>query len=73
MVFAAGAVAHAKSCQSAGGMLMTDLGAVDANTTMGIAAGGSERRRGRATGSGLLKTVFSASSDPMHLSIRTGK
>jgi hypothetical protein len=39
MLFAAAAIAQAKSCQPAGGMLMTDLGAVDANTTMGVATG----------------------------------
>jgi hypothetical protein len=33
------AAQSAKSCQSAGGMLMTDLGAVDAQTTMGVATG----------------------------------
>lgn len=39
VLFAIAAVAQAKSCQSAGGMLMTDLGAVDAATTMGVATG----------------------------------
>ena len=39
MLFAAAAIAQAKSCQQAGGMLMTDLGAVDASTTMGVATG----------------------------------
>ena len=39
MLAAVAAGAQAKSCQSAGGMLMTDLGAVDANTTMGVATG----------------------------------
>jgi hypothetical protein len=39
MLFAAAAVAQSKSCQPVGGMLMTDLGAVDANTTMGVATG----------------------------------
>ena len=39
MLFAASAGAQSKSCHPAGGMLMTDLGAVDANTTMGIATG----------------------------------
>jgi len=39
MLFAVAAGAQTKSCQSAGGMLMTDLGAVDANTTMGVATG----------------------------------
>ena len=39
ILFAIAASAQAKSCQSAGGMLMTDLGAVDANTTMGVATG----------------------------------
>lgn len=39
ILFAAGAGAQSKSCQRAGGMLMTDLGAVDATTTMGVATG----------------------------------
>jgi len=39
MLLAVAAGAQAKSCQSAGGMLMTDLGAVDASTTMGVATG----------------------------------
>jgi hypothetical protein len=39
ILFVIAAGAQAKSCQSAGGMLMTDLGAVDANTTMGVATG----------------------------------
>jgi hypothetical protein len=39
MLFAVAAGAQSKSCQPAGGMLMTDLGAVDANTTMGVATG----------------------------------
>jgi hypothetical protein len=39
MLFAGAASAQAKSCQAVGGMLMTDLGAVDANTTMGVATG----------------------------------
>lgn len=39
MLFAVAAGAQSKSCHSAGGMLMTDLGAVDANTTMGVATG----------------------------------
>jgi len=37
LVVAAGA--QSKSCRPVGGMLMTDLGAVDATTTMGIATG----------------------------------
>ena len=39
MLFAVAVGAQPKSCQPAGGMLMTDLGAVDANTTMGVATG----------------------------------
>src|SRR6516225_8429187 len=39
ILVAISASAQARSCQSAGGMLMTDLGAVDANTTMGVATG----------------------------------
>ena len=39
MLLAVAAGAQARSCQSAGGMLMTDLGAVDASTTMGVATG----------------------------------
>jgi hypothetical protein len=39
MLFAVAASAQARSCQPAGGMLMTDLGAVDAATTMGVATG----------------------------------
>lgn len=39
MLFTAAAGAQSKSCQPSGGMLMTDLGAVDANTTMGVATG----------------------------------
>ena len=39
MLFAVTAAGQAKSCQPAGGMLMTDLGAVDATTTMGVATG----------------------------------
>jgi hypothetical protein len=39
MLFTVAAGAQSKSCQPAGGMLMTDLGAVDATTTMGVATG----------------------------------
>jgi hypothetical protein len=39
MMFAVVAGAQSKSCQPAGGMLMTNLGAVDASTTMGVATG----------------------------------
>ena len=40
LMLAAGAAnGQSKSCHSAGGMLMTNLGAVDANTTMGYATG----------------------------------
>src|SRR6516165_1296455 len=39
MLCAVAASAQARSCQPAGGMLMTDLGAVDAATTMGVATG----------------------------------
>jgi len=39
ILFAITASAQSKSCQAAGGMLMTDLGAVDAATTMGVATG----------------------------------
>jgi len=39
LLIAAAASAQRKSCQSASGMLMTDLGAIDANTTMGVATG----------------------------------
>jgi hypothetical protein len=39
MLLAVAAGAQSKSCQPAGGMLMTDLGAVDATTTMGVATG----------------------------------
>jgi hypothetical protein len=40
LILAAGAASgQSKSCHSVGGMLMTDLGAVDANTTMGYATG----------------------------------
>src|SRR4051794_17208897 len=39
MMFAVAAGAQSKSCQPAGGMLMTNLGAVDASTTMGVATG----------------------------------
>jgi hypothetical protein len=39
MLIAVAAAAQAKSCQPVGGMLMTDLGAVDASTTMGVATG----------------------------------
>jgi hypothetical protein len=39
VLFAFAANMHAKTCQSAGGMLMTDLGAVDSATTMGVATG----------------------------------
>jgi hypothetical protein len=39
LLFAVAASAQTKSCQAAGGMLMTDLGAIDANTTMGVATG----------------------------------
>jgi hypothetical protein len=39
LLFAVAASAQGKGCQAAGGMLMTNLGAVDANTTMGVATG----------------------------------
>jgi hypothetical protein len=39
MLLAVAAGAQSKSCQPVGGMLMTDLGAVDATTTMGVATG----------------------------------
>lgn len=38
-LLAADAGAETRSCHPAGGMLMTDLGAIDSNTTMGIATG----------------------------------
>ena len=38
-LFSAAAGAQSKSCHPVGGMLMTDLGAIDANTTMGVATG----------------------------------
>jgi hypothetical protein len=39
MLFAVAAGAQSKSCQPAGGTPMTDLGAIDVTTTMGIATG----------------------------------
>jgi hypothetical protein len=39
MLAAGAAIGQSKSCHSVGGMLMTNLGAVDANTTMGYATG----------------------------------
>lgn len=39
MLVAGAANGQSKSCHSVGGMLMTNLGAVDANTTMGYATG----------------------------------
>jgi hypothetical protein len=39
MLVAVAANGQSKSCNSVGGMLMTNLGAIDANTTMGYATG----------------------------------
>jgi hypothetical protein len=39
MLVAGAAKGQSKSCHSVGGMLMTNLGAVDANTTMGYVTG----------------------------------
>ena len=39
MLVAGAASGQSKSCHSVGGMLMTNLGAVDANTTMGYVTG----------------------------------
>jgi len=39
LLFAIASAEGKKNCQSAGGMLMTNFGAIDANTTMGVATG----------------------------------
>ena len=39
VLFATASAENKKNCQSAGGMLMTNFGAIDANTTMGVATG----------------------------------
>jgi hypothetical protein len=66
MVFlVAGAAAQktSKHCQGAGGMLMTNLGAVDANTTMGPATGDL---RG-AVGATILSTEVSGNNLVLHV------
>lgn len=63
MVLLAAASAQSQSCQAAGGMLMTNLGAVDAVTTMGTATGDL---RG-AVGATILSTEGSGNTLILHV------
>lgn len=54
---------NSRNCQSAGGMIMTNLGAVDANTTMGIATGDLKG----AVGATILNTEQSGDSLVLHV------
>jgi hypothetical protein len=62
-ILAAAANAQSKSCRPAGGMLMTNLGAVDAATTMGTATGDL---RG-AVGATILSTESSGDTLILHV------
>ena len=60
---AAAQTGNSRTCQSAGGMIMTNLGAVDANTTMGIATGDLKG----AVGATILNTEQSGNSLVLHV------
>lgn len=60
---AAAQTGNSRSCQSAGGMIMTNLGAVDANTTMGIATGDLKG----AVGATILNMEQSGNSLVLHV------
>ena len=62
-ILAVGASAQNKTCAAAGGMLMTNLGAVDAVTTMGTATGDL---RG-AVGATILSTEGSGNTLILHV------
>jgi hypothetical protein len=60
---AAAQTGNSRSCQSVGGMLMTNLGAIDANTTMGTATGDLKG----AVGATILNTEQSGNSLVLHV------
>ena len=62
LVGAAAAENH-KHCQVVGGMLMTNLGAIDADTTMGTVTGGFES----AVGATILSTEASGNTLVLHV------
>jgi hypothetical protein len=63
LFLAAGAAAQKKHCQAVGGMVMTNLGAVDAATTMGTATGDLKG----AVGATILSTEITGSNFVLHV------
>lgn len=63
LFLAAGAAAQKRHCQAVGGMVMTNLGAVDAATTMGTATGDLKG----AVGATILSTETNGNNFVLHV------